>query len=96
MKHIKENIGKADIICISSHNIVRNALVEKDLPFTLVYPDRSLKEEYIKRYKDRGNNPVFVKLLENNWNIWMDDMENQKGCDHIRLKSGQYLIDVIS
>ena len=95
MQHIKNNMGKADIICISSHDVVREALVESKLPFTLVYPDRSIKEEYIQRYKDRGNEESFVKLLENNWEAWMDGMETQKGCDHIKLQTGQYLSDVI-
>lgn len=95
MQHIKNNMGKADIICISSHDVVREALLENKLPFTLIYPDRSIKKEYIQRYKDRGNEESFVKLLENNWEEWMDGMENQKGCDHIKLQKGQYLSDVI-
>ena len=95
MEHIKTNMGKADIICISSHDTVRDALNENKLPFTLVYPDRSLKEEYIQRYKDRGNEEGFVKLLEANWDDWMDGLENQKGCDHIKIQTGQYLSDVI-
>jgi len=95
MQHIKNNMGKADLICISSHDVVRQALLENKLPFTLVYPDRSIKEEYIQRYKDRGNEDSFVRLLENNWEEWMDGMENQKGCDHIKLQKGQYLSDVI-
>lgn len=95
LQHIKNNMGKADIICISSHDVVRDALVENELPFTLVYPDRSIKEEYIQRYIDRGNEDSFVKLLQENWDNWMDGMETQKGCDHIKLQTGQYLSDVI-
>ncbi len=93
IKHIKENIGTADIICISSHKVVRDALVENNLNFTLVYPDRSIKEEYIQRYKDRENEESFVKLLKNNWDSWMDEMENQVGCHHIKLGSNEYLSD---
>jgi len=62
IKYIKENlayinplgVGKADIILVSSHKNVRDALVENDIPFTLVYPSRDIKEEYLQRYKDRG------------------------------------------
>jgi hypothetical protein len=95
IQHIKENIGKADIILISSHDIVRDALVVNGLRFTLVYPDISIKDEYIQRYIDRGNNDAFVKLLQENWDTWIRDMEKQIGCEHIKLKSGQYLSDVI-
>ena len=96
IQHIKKNIGKADIICISSHKEVRDTLVENQLFFTLVYPERSLKKEYVERYKERGNDDNFVKLLEKNWGSWMDELENQKGCKHVRLKSGEYLSDKIN
>ena len=65
------------------------------IDFVLVYPDRGLKDEYIQIYKDRGNNDAFVKLLDANWDTWMDEMDNQKGCMKVKLGSGQYLVDVI-
>ena len=95
IKHIKENIGKADVILISSHDVVRDALLVNGIKFTLVYPDITIKDEYIQRYIDRGNNEQFVKLLKENWETWIADMEKQKGCKHIKLQSGQYLSDVI-
>lgn len=93
--HIKENIGKADIIMISSHDVVRNALVENDIDFTLIYPHVSLKEEYVQRYKDRGNADAFIELLEANWETWINECEFQQGCDKIVLDSYQYLSEVI-
>ena len=90
IQHIKDHIGKVDIILISSHEVVRKALVEEGLPFILVYPDSELKNEYIQRYKERGNNENFIKILDDNWDTWMNQMKNQKGCAHIILYSGQY------
>ncbi len=95
IEHIKNNMGHVERIFISSHDVVRDALVKEGLDFTLVFPDRSLKEEYIERYKSRGNADAFVKLLEQNWDIWITQLENQKRCDKIVLKSGQYLSDVL-
>ena len=95
ISHIKENLGKADIILISSHLDVRNALVENRLNFTLVYPDKNLKEEYLERYKNRGSDEKFIKLLNDNWNNWISELEEQTGCNHIILKSGQYISDVL-
>lgn len=94
--HIKQRIldGYARIF-ISSHKDVRDALVANGLEFTLVYPDKSLKEEYMKRYKDRGNSDQFLVLLEKNWENWIDECMNQSGCTHIVLKSGQFITDVI-
>lgn len=95
INHIKSNIGKADVICISSHEEVRDALVENDLKFTLVYPDISLKEEYIERYKERGSPDSFVKLLDANWENWIGQLEKQKDCNHIILTSGEFISDII-
>lgn len=101
IKHIKENIGKVDIILIhrvypvSSHDIVRDALVKNNIPFVLVYPSRDIKEEYIGRYIQRGSNEAFVKLLTDNWDKFIGDCEKQKGCKHVVIKSGEYLSDKI-
>jgi len=95
ISHIKKNMGKVDVILISSHEEVRDALVDADLDFTLIYPDKSLKDEYIQRYKDRGNEESFIKLLDTNWHTWLSDVVNQKNAKHIVLKSGEFLGDVI-
>ena len=96
IEHIKSNIGKVDIIMVSSHKEVRDALVENGIDFTLVYPEPSIKEEYIQRYIDRGNDDNFIKLLQSKWDEWMDELEHQSNCEKIELKEGQYLSDVIT
>jgi len=93
IEYIKANIGKADIIFISSHKEVRDALVEEGLEFTLVYPNPFLKIEYINRYKTRGNDFSFVKLLETNWIKWMRELTAQKGCFHVLLGTNEYISD---
>jgi hypothetical protein len=95
IEHIKNNIGKADIILVSSHKEVRDALIDNDIKFTLVYPDISIKDEYLQRYKDRNSPESFIKLLGDNWELWIDELNNQKGCKKIKLKKGEYLSDVI-
>ena len=42
--HIKNKISIVDIILVSSHKVVRDALVKNNINFTLVYPDRTLKK----------------------------------------------------
>jgi len=95
INHIKENLGKADIIMVSSHKEVRDALVENKIPFILIYPDISIKDEYISRYIDRGSSETFVNLLTKNWELWVSELDNQIGCDKIKLKKFQYLSDVL-
>ncbi len=96
IEHIKSNLGNVDLILVSSHKEVREALVDNGIEFTLVYPDNNIKEEYIKRYVDRGNNDKFVELLTNNWNNWINELDNQTGCEKIKLNTGEFLSDVIS
>ncbi|MCH7928756.1 MAG: hypothetical protein IID03_12385, partial [Candidatus Dadabacteria bacterium] len=47
IQHIKDNLGKVDIILVSSHKIVREALVKNGIQFVLMYPNRKLKYEYV-------------------------------------------------
>ena len=64
IQHIKENIGKADYIFVNSHKEVRDALIENGISFTLVYPDRSMKAEWIGRFFLRGSGEKFCQLLQ--------------------------------
>lgn len=93
ISHIKEKIGKVDYICVSSHKLVREALVKENLPFILLYPHITLKNEYIQRYKERGNNEGFIKLLDENWDLWIKECENQEGCIKIVMSFGDHLSD---
>jgi hypothetical protein len=103
IKHIKKFIGVVDIICVSSHKEIRDALKINNINFTLVYPKLSDKETYIKRYKDRGSDNDFIKLLGSdndfikllvsNWDLWLSELKNQKGCKHLILKSDGFLSD---
>ncbi len=94
IQHIKNNIGKVDIILISSHKEVRDALVNEGMEFTLVYPNFELKYEYLNRLKERGSDKAFIKLISDNWYKWIFELYGQEGCRHIRLKSEQYITDV--
>lgn len=94
--HIEQKIkeGYARIF-ISSHKKVRDALVLHNLPFILIYPAKELKDEYLERYKKRGNNEKFIELVSNNWDNWLNECKSQIGCSHIELKSGQFVSNVV-
>ena len=93
--HIKANLDKGgvDFIFVSSHDVVRDALVKAGLVFTLIYPTRSMKNEYLQRYRNRGSDENFIKLLDGSWGKFMDSLEEQQNCKHIQLKNGEYLSD---
>lgn len=67
MNHIKENIGKVDVIFVSSHAGVRKALRENNLKYIMVYPSLDMKDEILKRMKARGNDELFIKFQQDNY-----------------------------
>jgi len=77
IKHIKNNIGKVDVIFVSSHEVVRKALAENSINTIIVYPNRSLKEEWIRRFKARGNNEGFISFISRNWDNFIDDIQTE-------------------
>lgn len=95
IEHIKSNIGKLDFIFVSSHDVVREALNNEGIEYTIVYPSKDIKDEYIQRYIDRGNNENFVKLLQENYETFIEGIEKETKPKLVPLGSGQYLSDVL-
>lgn len=94
--HILEEQDEVDAIFVSSHDVVRDALTKAGINYFLVYPSLEMKDEYIQRYRNRGSNEKFVRLLEQNYEKWVQELMNQQGCTHIVLQPGQYLSDVMN
>jgi hypothetical protein len=98
--HIKDLITNSNkkYILISSHKVVRDALIAEGIPFFLVYPNENCKDEYINRYIQRGSPEAFVNLLSNNFNSFVQECKttNSPNVTHIELSNSQYLSDVLS
>lgn len=77
IQHIKENIGKVEVIFVSCHKEVRKALEKAGINYILVYPNVFQKEDYIKRYKKRGNTDKFINLLNSQWDEWIAECEDE-------------------
>ena len=73
--HIKENIGKVDVIFVSTHVLVRRALAEAGIDFNLVYPNADLKSDYMKRYEERGSDAFFLALMDEKFDEFIADVE---------------------
>ena len=84
------------IALVSSHDNVRHAMKREGLKYDLVFPDRSIKDEFIQRYRDRGSPDAFIKLIEAKWDDFIDSCEKDQTVGRkYRLQSGQYLADVL-
>lgn len=93
IEHIKNNIGKYDFILVSSHKEVRKELAKNNLFYYLIYPEAyheyGMKEEFIERYRRRGSRQEFLTLLEDMFNAWIKDCEQEDypGCKKICLSN---------
>lgn len=96
MYHIKSLLDNQtiDYILVSTHTVVREALQKNGIEYLLVYPDKSLKQEYLERFYHRGSDINFIKFLDKNWDSFIKEMEDDPSTKRI-LSHDQYLTDVI-
>lgn len=92
---IEAQLGQHPLVLISPHIEVTTALLKKNIKVTFIYPDRKLKSEYIERFRQRGSSEAFIRLLDKYWDDFFDQLEQQKGCEHVILERGQYISDVL-
>jgi hypothetical protein len=103
LEHIQDRVSRRLCTFVSSHDVVRKAMVAAGIPFVLVYPDIKAKDEYIKRYIDRAgtgglmnaDETPFANLMAKNWDDWVGQCMEQKDCMRIQLAPGQFLASVI-
>ena len=94
-KALKEVKDKYDYILISDE-VCDSFLKEEGVEYWWVYPNNSLKEEYLDRCKKRGNNDEFIYWYSKLWDEWIKKcMDDKLATRHIELKSGEYLEDVL-
>lgn len=100
INYIKEQIESKeyDYIFVSSHESVRKALNEAGINFTVVYPHKRCKVEWVGRCYLReleGKKLFPIKVLIDNWDQWikqlMSEVNNHHEC--IILEHGEYLSD---
>ena len=79
---------------VSTHTVVREALKDANIEYTLVYPKADLKLEYIKRYIKRESPDAFTRYIAVNWNDFMEELA-EDDFPTIELRAGEYLKDII-
>lgn len=97
---VTEGILPAKVmLATSSHEEVRQEYVERGIWFALVYPHRSLKQQWLERLRAMERvDPCtgrLVSLLERCWDEFLESMESQKDCHHEVLQAGVSLKDRI-
>jgi hypothetical protein len=95
IEDIKKHLGKLDYIFISTDPDGLKLLYKEGFHITLVYPENELRNEYLDRYINRDSPHDFIGAFMKYWDIWLNELKDQKECKHIVLKKGEYLKDVI-
>lgn len=95
INHIKENMGKVDVIFVSSHDVVRDALKENDINYILVYPILGAKEEYINRYCTRGSNENFIKFIDSHYEEFVNNMKLESFPQKVELSYEETIDDLL-
>jgi len=95
IQDIKEYFGKVDYLFIATDPEGLKLLYNEGYDITLVYPKNKLRNEYLDRYIERDSPHDFIGVFMKYWNIWIDELKEQKYCKHIILEKGQYLQDVL-
>ncbi len=81
------------ILFISTNKIVLDALKELHIKPILIYPQRHLKDEYMKRYISRDNeHKDFLEVMERYWDGWITELE-QIDNEKFILGRGQYILN---
>ena len=93
MNHLKTQLKSADVVLISTHKVVRQALEFHKIEHIIVVPEASAveREHYLQRYRDRGSSEQFISLINDNWYDWLVDIG--KGSNVHTLAPGEYLED---
>lgn len=95
-KDIKKHIGNVNYIFISTDPDGLKLLNIEGYDITLIYPENELRNEYLDRYIARDSPYDFIGTFMKHWHIWINELKGQNYCNHIVLKSGEYLQDAIS
>jgi len=95
VKAIETVMDKYDFVLIPSDYRVLGLLAGRQIPYTLVYPRRDCREEYLQRYINRGNTENFLSIFYEHWDWFIDSLEADMHDNHIVLQPHQFLSDVV-
>jgi hypothetical protein len=88
-------IGRTQYLFISTEPLILKELNKLNVDVKLIYPENKLRNEYLDRFIERDSPHDFIGAIMKYWNVWINELKEQNYCEHIILKSGQYLQDVI-
>lgn len=86
---INDHLGNGLIVLVPSWETLRQAMRDAGIVYSIVYPQRDLKGDYMLRYIKRGSDDKFLTTLNNRWDAFIDTCESDPSDDHLVLKQSQ-------
>lgn len=77
INHIKENIGRVDIIFVSTHLEIRQALQDNNIEYYTIYPSKNMLNEWVGRMYRRGNDSEFIDKQIEMWDKNVGNIDNE-------------------
>ena len=93
IKKIIEKAKEYDIVLISQDLEARECLKENGYSYYVCFPTKECKQQFIERYKNRGNNNKFISLINENFERWIDALMAED--NKLIMKPGEYLEDTL-
>lgn len=87
--------GKYDYIMISSHKVVRDAMLDAYIEFTVVIPELDSAAEYRERYISRGNDQAFIEMMDEKWESFITEICEDDRLKLLFLPPGTYLSELV-
>jgi len=101
IEHLRSLENTRKLVFCSSHKSVRDAMRQANLDdvdvlvrTVLVVPHIDCKAEYLERYKQRGSPEAFIKLLDAQWENWLNEIKAE-GHPFVELPAGTYIEDIL-
>ncbi len=94
VKDIIEKSNEYEIVLISQDKDKRDCLKENNCEYYVCFPKKECKQDFINRYKSRGNNEKFIELVSQNFDDWIDALMDEK--NKIIMEPGEYLEDTLN
>ena len=80
IEHINKLIGVKDFVFVSSHDVVRNALKEANIPYFLIYPENTTDNKciWIARMFNRKSHVEMIDFIQKNWDEFIEQMKMEE------------------
>lgn len=97
IEHIQKASRKNDVVLVSTHADVRNALDAAGICYALVYPTHKCKQEYINRYVSRESPKAFCDMMSQKFDDFVSECMDHASPEahHYQLHKQQFLSTIL-